>query len=200
MKIPRLYLRIVKIIFVISLILAIGTFIFFSISTDVTPNIDSYVYELPFKKGYKYKVVQGYGGLFSHRHIAALDFEMPVGTPVHAARGGIIYSYKDSSDEGGIFSKYKNKANYIIVQHDDGSFGCYWHLQKNGVLIKKEKYLPGQQIGISGATGLVLRPHLHFSVKLKLNYQMNSFTRTKFNTTKGVVILERGETYERSVD
>lgn len=180
--------------------MALGIFIFFSISTDVTPNIDSYVYELPFKRGDKYKVVQGYGGLFSHRHIAALDFEMPVGTPVHAARGGIIYSYKDNSDEGGIFSKYKNKANYIIIKHDDGSFGCYWHLQKNGVLVKKGKVNTGQQIGISGATGLVLRPHLHFSVKLKLNYQVNSFTRTKFNTTKGVVLLERGEAYKRPVD
>lgn len=199
MKIPMLFLRILKIVIVISIVLAIGIFIFFSISTNVTPNIDSYVYELPFKKGNNYKVVQGYGGLFSHRHIAALDFEMPVGTPVHAARGGIIYSYKDDSDEGGIFSKYKNKANYIIIQHDDGSFGCYWHLQKNGILVKKGKVDKGQQIGISGATGLVLRPHLHFSVKLKLNYQMNSFTRTKFNSTKGVVILERGETYERPV-
>lgn len=200
MKISRLFLRILKIVIAISIVLAIGIFIFFSISTDVTPNIDSYVYELPFKKGNKYKVVQGYGGLFSHRDIAALDFEMPVGTPVHAARGGIIYSYKDNSDEGGVFSKYKNKANYIIIQHDDGSFGCYWHLKKNGVLVKKGKVDKGQQIGISGATGLVLRPHLHFSVKLKLNYQMNSFTRTKFNSTKGVVILERGETYKRPVD
>ncbi|MBN8674582.1 MAG: M23 family metallopeptidase [Chitinophagales bacterium] len=200
MKIPRLFLRILKIVIIISIVLAIGIFIFFSLSTNVTPNIDSYVYELPFKKGDKYKVVQGYGGLFSHRDIAALDFEMPVGTPVHAARGGIIYSYKDNSNEGGIFSKYKNKANYIIIKHDDGSFGCYWHLQKNGVLVKKGKVNKGQQIGISGATGLVLRPHLHFSVKLKLNYQMNSFTKAIFNTTKGVVILERGGTYERPVD
>lgn len=200
MKTLKPFLRIIKIVLIISLTLAPGIFIFFSISTDVTPNIDSHVYELPFKKGDKYKVVQGYGGLFSHQHIAALDFEMPVGTPVHAARGGIIYSYKDNSDEGGIFSKYKKKANYIIIQHDDGSFGCYWHLKKNGVLIKKGKVNKGQQIGISGATGLVLRPHLHFSVKLKLNYQMNSFTKTKFNTTKGVVLPERGETYERPVE
>jgi murein DD-endopeptidase MepM/ murein hydrolase activator NlpD len=200
MKIPRLFLRIIKFVIIIFIVLAIGIFIFFSITTDVTPNIDSYVYELPFRKGDKYKIVQGYGGLFSHRHIAALDFEMPVGTPVHAARGGIIYSYKDNSDEGGIFSKYKNKANYIIIQHDDGSFGCYWHLQKNGVLVKKGNVKKGQQIGISGATGLVLRPHLHFSVKLKLNYEMNSFTKTKFNTTKGITLLKRGETYERPVD
>jgi murein DD-endopeptidase MepM/ murein hydrolase activator NlpD len=200
MTIPKRFLRITKTLLVVLLLLAAGIFIFFSISTAVTTNIDNYEYELPFEKGAKYRVVQGYGGLFSHKHIAALDFNMPAGTPVYAAREGIIYSYKDDSDEGGPFSKYKKKANYIIIKHDDGSFGCYWHLQKNGVLVKHGRVSKGQQIGISGATGLVLRPHLHFSVKLQLNYQMNSFTRTKFNTTKGVMLLKRGETYERPTD
>ena len=194
------FLKIIKAFFIVALILTIGLVILFYYSTSVTKNLDNYEYELPFKKGTKYRVVQGYGGLFSHRFIAAIDFEMPVGTPVYTARGGLIYSYKDDSDEGGPFSKYKNKANYIIIKHDDGSFGCYWRLQKNGVLVKQGRVSEGQQIGFSGATGLVLRPHLHFSVKLKLNYQMNSFTRTKFKTTKGSIFLEKGETYERPLD
>lgn len=192
--------RIIKAFFIVALLLTIGLVILFYFSTSVTKNLDSYEYELPFKKGTKCRIVQGYGGLFSHRHIAALDFKMPIGTPVYAARGGLIYGYKEDSDEGGPFSKYKNKANYLIIKHDDGSFGCYWHLQKNGILVKHGHVSQGQQIGFSGATGLVLRPHLHFSVKLKLNYQMNSFIRTKFKTTKGVILLERGETYERPVD
>jgi len=185
-----------KILISILIILIIGLVITFYYSTSVTKNLDSYEYELPFKKGAKYLVVQGYGGLFSHMHIAAIDFEMPTGTPVYAARGGVIYSYKDDSDEGGPFSKYKNKANFIIIKHDDGSFGCYWHLQKNGVLIKNGNVAQGQQIGISGATGFVLKPHLHFSVKLLLNYEMNSYTQTKFKTTQGLTLLERGKTYE----
>jgi murein DD-endopeptidase MepM/ murein hydrolase activator NlpD len=196
----RRFLRITKILLIIVLILTTGGYIFFTSSTSVTSNIGKYEYELPFKKGTKYRVVQGYGGLFSHSHIAAVDFGMPTGTPVYAAREGIIYSYKDDSDEGGPFSKYKNKANYIIIKHDDGSFGCYWHLQKNGVLVKHGRVSKGQQIGFSGATGFVLRPHLHFSVKLKLNYQMNSFIKTKFKTANGVILLKRGETYERPVD
>ena len=88
-----------------------------------------------------YRVVQGYGGLFSHSYIAAIDFEMPIGTAVCAAREGVIFSYKDDSDEGGVFSKYKNKANYIIIKHNDGSFGCYWHLKRNGVLVKRDMFL-----------------------------------------------------------
>lgn len=189
--------RIIKMILITATILALGLAFFFWYSTSVTENTDSYLYQLPFSKGERHRVVQGYGGLFSHTHIAALDFEMPIGTPVYAAREGVIFSYKDDSDEGGPFSKYKNKANYIIVKHDDGSFGCYWHLKINGVLVKSGRIAAGQQIGFSGATGQVLRPHLHFSVKRKLNYEMNSFVKTKFKTTDGITLLKTGITYER---
>lgn len=190
----------VKIIAAIAILPATGVFLFFNISTSVTPHTDNYEYYLPFEPGTSHKVVQGYGGLFSHRNIAALDFKMPPGTPVCAAREGIIYSYKDNSNEGGAFSRYKNKANYIIIKHRDGSFGCYWHLQKNGVLVKRGYVSKGQIIGLSGATGQVIRPHLHFSVKRKLNYQMNSFVRTKFKTTGGVILLKNRKTYERPVN
>lgn len=187
--------RVIKIFFVAVFILTITVLVLFYYSTDVTKNIDSYKYELPFRKGTSHRVVQGYGGLFSHKHIAAIDFQMPVGTKICAARGGTVYSYKERSDEGGVFSK--GKANYIIIKHDDGSFGCYWHLQKNGVLVKSGYVIAGQEIGLSGATGNVLRPHLHFSVKRVLNYQMDSFLKTKFNTTDGLIFLQTGELYER---
>jgi murein DD-endopeptidase MepM/ murein hydrolase activator NlpD len=184
------------------ILLVVGTLfivlaVFFFYTTQVTSNLDTVEYQLPYAIGTSHRVVQGYGGLFSHLHIAAIDFEMPVGTPVYAARAGTIFSYKDNGDEGGPFPRYKNKANYIIIQHNDGSFGCYWHLQKNGVLVKSGHVTTGQQIGISGATGQVLRPHLHFSVKRQLNYQMNSFVKTKFNTTNGIILLTAGATYER---
>ena len=184
-----------KIIFILLLIVA-GLVVYFSLSSKVTDNLDSYIYDLPFKEGTAYKVVQGYGGMFSHKNKAALDFDMPEGTPVYAARGGIIYGFKNDSNEGGPFTNEK-KANYIIIKHDDGSYGCYWHLQKNGVVVKKGIVAKGQLIGYSGNTGFTLRPHLHFAVKRKLNYEKDSFVRTKFRTTKGIQLLERGETYER---
>jgi murein DD-endopeptidase MepM/ murein hydrolase activator NlpD len=191
---------IMKRIFFIILIIVAGLFVFSLLSSSVTKNLDTYTYNLPYKEGTKHSVVQGYGGLFSHMHIAALDFNLPEGTPVCAAREGVIYNFKDNSDEGGPFPNYKNKANFIIIKHNDGSFGCYWHLKKNGVVVKTGFVAKGQLIGYSGSTGFVLRPHLHFSVKRKLNYEKDSFVRTKFNTTKGVIILERGETYERPAD
>ncbi len=191
---------IIKILFGIFLFLATGVFLFFSITTAVTKNTDSYEYELPFKKGEEYRVSQGYGGLFTHRNIAAIDFAMPAGTPVCAAREGTVHSYKSDSDEGGISSKYKNKSNYVIIKHDDGSFGCYWHLQKDAVFVKRGRIQKGQQIGLSGATGQVLRPHLHFSVKSKLTYDKDSFRKTKFKTTIGTIFLKQGTTYKRPAD
>jgi murein DD-endopeptidase MepM/ murein hydrolase activator NlpD len=174
--------------------------IFWLWGSDVTDNTDSYVYNLPFAAGESHKVVQGYGGWFSHKHIAALDFYMPVGTPVYAAREGVVYSYKDDSDKGGCLPAYKNLANYIIIKHTDGSYGCYWHLQHNGVVTKKGPVQKGELIGYSGSTGFVFAPHLHFSVKNKLNYQMDSFEKTTFNTTEGILILKQGNNYARPVN
>ncbi len=173
-----------------------GSVIYFSSSSKVTVHLHEYVYNLPFKDG-RYKVVQGYGGMFSHKNKAALDFEMPVGTPVFAARGGEIYSFKDDSDKGGLSPIHQSYANYIIIRHEDESFGCYWHLQKNGVVVKKGAVEKGQLIGYSGNTGYVLRPHLHFAVKGKLNYDKESFVQTMFRTSKGIEILKKGEVYEK---
>lgn len=179
-------------------LLVIGIIVVLYVPTTVTKNIDSYIYSLPFKEGTRHKVVQGYGGLFSHKNTAAIDFEMPVGTPVMAAREGVVYAYKDSYDEGGPFSKYKGKANFIMIQHPDGSFGCYWHLKKDGVITKAGKVKKGQQIGWSGATGFIFRPHLHFSVKRKLNYQMDAFVQTRFYTSEGIEILKNQHSYQRT--
>jgi murein DD-endopeptidase MepM/ murein hydrolase activator NlpD len=188
-----------KIIFFIILLIVAAVIVYFLLGSKVTENLDPYIYDLPYKAGTKYRVVQGYGGRFSHSHKAALDFYMPEGTPVHAAGAGVIYSFKDDSNEGGPFPKYEKRANYIIIKHEDGSYGCYWHLQQNGVVVKKGTVAKGQLIGYSGRTGFVLRPHLHFAVKRALNYKMNSFVRTRFHTARGIELLESSETYQRPV-
>lgn len=186
----------IKRIFIFLLLFAGGVVVFLFLSSPVTSNVDSYIYNLPFEKGTSHRVVQGYGGLFSHKNTAALDFSMPEGTPVYAAREGAIYSYKDNSTEGGPLPKYEKNANYIIIKHPDGSFGCYWHLQKDGVVVKNGTVKKGQLIGYSGSTGFVLSPHLHFSVKRKLNYDKDAFVKTKFATTDGIQLLEFGKTYQ----
>ena len=50
---------------------------------------DDYVYAFPYEQGKRYRVVQGYGSRFSHTGLEqfTVDFDMPVGTAVHAAAG-----------------------------------------------------------------------------------------------------------------
>lgn len=170
--------------------------LFFS-CTAVTKNIDAYVYELPYKEGTGHRIVQGYGGIFSHRYRASLDFKMPVGTPVYAAREGEILRYTDTSDEGGPWRKYQRKANYIMIRHSDGTIGCYWHLMKNGVVVKSGSVSKGQLIGYSGKTGFAFSPHLHFTVRNRSFQGKDAFVKTKFRTTKGNILLKGGKKYKR---
>jgi len=72
-------------------------------------------------------------------------------------------------------------------------------LKKNGVVVKEGTVAKGQLIGYSGRTGFVLQPHLHFAVKRKLNYQKDSFVRTKFRTMHGIEFLQTGETYGKPI-
>lgn len=128
---------------------------------------DSYQYSLPFAKDNHFRVVQGYGGGYSHRGASkyALDFDMPVGTPIHAARGGIIIDLTEHHTRGGASRKYARYANFVTVLHSDGTTGEYYHLRKNGVSVSLgEKVQPGDHIGYSGNTGFSSMPHLHFAV------------------------------------
>jgi murein DD-endopeptidase MepM/ murein hydrolase activator NlpD len=56
---------------------------------------DDHLYALPYAIGNSYRVLQGYGSRFSHTGLEAfaIDFDMPEGTPVHAARGGVVRRY-----------------------------------------------------------------------------------------------------------
>ena len=68
------------------------TYNYHSWTGDITLlNYDSnYIYDLPFAKGKSFVMNQGYGGRFSHQNDNALDFTMPEGTEILAAREGIV--------------------------------------------------------------------------------------------------------------
>src|SRR5690242_2012149 len=70
-------------------------------SSEAQP--DDYVYSLPYAPGTTRKITQGYDGKFSHQgsNKYAIDWQMPEGTPVYAARGGLVVKVKDNSDIGG---------------------------------------------------------------------------------------------------
>jgi len=97
---------------------------------------NDYIYKLPFKKGRTFRLIQGYNGKFSHRGKNALDFAMPIGSEIHAIRPGIVVDLEFKNHKGCGKRKCSKYANFIVVNHDDGSFASYYHLKKNGVSIK----------------------------------------------------------------
>lgn len=130
---------------------------------------DNYLYSFPFRHGEKYKLDQGYGGKFSHmdENYYALDFSMDVGTPVYAARDGVVIETKEDSNRRGTSKAHAKYGNYIAIYHSDGTFASYVHLRKNGSEVEVgDKVKEGDLIGYSGNTGLTTGPHLHFSVNV----------------------------------
>lgn len=128
-----------------------------------------HVYELPFAPGTEQLVSQAYNGTFSHRGALSLDFDLPEGTDVYAARGGVVVIAEESFDRGCPRRDCQEYTNEVVILHDDGTFGEYVHLQQNGALVEVgERVEAGQRIGKSGATGFANGPHLHFSVYRQL--------------------------------
>ncbi|MDJ0644542.1 MAG: M23 family metallopeptidase [Flavobacteriaceae bacterium] len=128
----------------------------------------NYLYTFPFQKGMSSKIIQSFGGKFSHdeKHSKyAIDFDLKIGDTVTAARPGIVILTKEDSKEHCRTRKCIGMANKIIVMHDDGTFAQYVHLHYDGALVEVGEHVEvGQAIGISGLTGFTTKPHLHFVV------------------------------------
>jgi murein DD-endopeptidase MepM/ murein hydrolase activator NlpD len=159
---------------------------------------DSYLYSLPYMPGDAYRVDQGFNGSYSHYgdFQYAIDWNMPQGTRIHAARGGVVAGFKDTSNEGGPDRKYQNSANYIMIKHDDGTIGEYAHLQQYGVKVRLgERVQAGQLIGLSGNTGYSSGPHLHFFVYKAIDGERRESFPIQF---KNYHVLVAGHTYQAS--
>ena len=156
----------------------------------------SYIYTLPFEKNKKVFVIQAYESKMSHKGERALDFKIKKGTRICAAREGVVTSFRNDSDKGGLKDENLSDGNYISIKHSDGSIAHYWHLQKNGVLVNVgDTVKAGQPIGNSGNTGYSAFPHLHFEVQgydASGNYVQ---LPTRFYTNKGVIYLRPGKFY-----
>jgi len=119
-------------------------------------------YEMPYTCGEDTDIVKGNIDDPSKYHgwnqVAAIDIPKSTGTKITAARGGIVYEFEESLDCNGDCG-----GNYIIIRHQDGSYGVYYHLVQDGVLVTDGQLVRrGQSIAKTGNTGKSGGPHVHF--------------------------------------
>ena len=86
-----------------------------------------------------------------------MDFGAPRGTAVLAPADGRIVTSSDRYDLGSRYGKV------LVIAHPDGRRSLYAHLDKR-LVEAGETVKAGQRIALSGATGKVSGPHLHFEV------------------------------------
>ncbi|WP_116107715.1 M23 family metallopeptidase [Lewinella sp. IMCC34191] len=155
----------------------------------------AYVYELPFRGTVPRRVIQGYNGRFSHTDRAALDFDMPEGTEIHAARPGRVVEVINNNESGCSDPICMNFSNLVRILHRDGTIAEYVHLRQHGTTVKiGQKVNNGDLIGYSGNTGFSTAPHLHFAV-YQQRFGHRIFLPTTFRTAFGQVILVQGKSY-----
>ena len=118
------------------------------------------LWENDFQLPMKSKITSLYGNkrLFNGQlksYHNGIDFRAPIGTPVFAANAGDVRLAEDLFYSG----------NAVIVDHGTGIFTIYAHLSRIDVSAG-QKIQKGQQLGLTGATGRVNGPHLHWGVKV----------------------------------
>jgi murein DD-endopeptidase MepM/ murein hydrolase activator NlpD len=99
------------------------------------------------------------GSNWSSGYHTGVDFLVGSGTDVHAVAAGTVVS-------AGWDGAY---GNDVIIKHADGKYTLYGHLTQ-ALVSAGQTVGEGQQIGISGATGNVTGPHLHFEVRTTPDY------------------------------
>ncbi|MEV7289817.1 M23 family metallopeptidase [Streptomyces sp. NPDC093252] len=102
---------------------------------------------------------QAGGATWSSGSHTGIDFHAGTGTPVHAVGFGTVV-------EAGWGGAY---GNQVVIKMNDGTYTQYGHLSSIGVSAG-ETVAPGQQIGLSGATGNVTGAHLHFEARTSPEY------------------------------
>lgn len=95
-----------------------------------------------------------YNGSLKGYH-SGTDFRAKIGTPIVAANDGKVVLVKNRFYSGGT----------VLLDHGEGIYTCYFHMSKFGVkenqMVKK-----GEVLGLSGQSGRVTGPHLHFSARI----------------------------------
>lgn len=149
-----------------------------SVPGNPAAQAEDVAYRLPFDAA-RLRVDQAPQGRFSHgdeENHDAIDFALPEGTLVLAAREGTVMQIQDGFRGNGQDRERDGaRANFIRVLHSDGSMALYGHLQAGGMRVRRGQAVgAGQPIGLSGNSGYSSAPHLHFVVQVNRGMGLRS--------------------------
>lgn len=151
-------------------------------------------YRAPFALAKSYEVTQAPPDAITHRDPGsrfAIDFAMPVGSAVHAAREGVVIDVSYRNFRNGMSPELRTEANYVQILHDDGTTAVYAHLQMDTVRVRPgQRVERGEYIANSGNTGFSTGPHLHFVVLRNAGLRSESVPVT-FATAAGAAVSAR---------
>lgn len=117
------------------------------------------IFVSPIDGSYVSTAYKASSGLWSSGSHTGIDMHAETGTSVHAVGMGTIV-------EAGWGGAY---GNNVVIKMADGTYTQYGHLSSIDVSVG-QTVTPGQQIGLSGATGNVTGPHLHFEARTAPTY------------------------------
>jgi hypothetical protein len=129
---------------------------------------------VPFGCGLAFEVSQAHNtGSHLNNDVYAWDFRMPEGVPIVAARGGVVRMARGDSTLGGCDPRFAKDANYVVIDHGDGTEAQYLHF--SSVTVEAgQKVNTGELIGYSGKTGWACGSHLHFKVARRVHNGWNN--------------------------
>ena len=99
----------------------------------------------------------------------AYDFGMSVGESVAAAHDGTVLGYENAYGSTPYadcqLQSVITKANYIVLNHNDGYSSQYWHLDQYPQVAPNQFVYQGHPLGGADTSGAACGTHLHFAVE-----------------------------------
>ncbi|MDD2828710.1 MAG: M23 family metallopeptidase [Sulfuricurvum sp.] len=102
----------------------------------------------------EYGSARTYNGTLKSYH-GGVDFRARTPLPILATNAGVVVLAKDRYYAGGT----------VIIDHGEGLYSCYFHMSRFDVKVG-DRIERAQTIGLTGATGRITGPHLHFGIMI----------------------------------
>ncbi len=159
---------------------------------DLNKKITLEKLDLPFPKGKKYQVIQGYHEKFTHYKSEysryAIDFNLKEDDIVTSADTGFVVGVVDAYTVYGNDVKYQNFSNFITIYNpDSGIFTQYVHLKNGRIFVKVgDQVKRGQKLALTGLSGYMDGEHLHFNVLVPSKKDQLKSVPIEFKNYKGI--------------